>query len=228
LANINTAPAHPLPPANDPAQAQHPAPKPKPRRRPSKEFAIAAKHRQEQQRYTNFHHRPTKEKDTLWLCEFCEYEAIFGVKPHALIRQYEIKDRKERKRMEEKRRLLEKAKAKNRKGKKGSKKGVSNANSTNVGNAQGGHGRDTYDPNLPPPGGLAGEEEFFDEDFEGEDYDPGDEVEFDEAYYQAQQQGPHQLPQPPPPPLPVSGTTATAGRGSADTGPGGGPGKRVG
>jgi len=38
-----------------------------------------------------------------------------------LIRQYEIKDRKERRRLAEKRRLLEKAKLKGRKGKKQSK-----------------------------------------------------------------------------------------------------------
>lgn len=55
------------------------------------------------------------------MCEFCEYEAIFGEPPRALIRQYEIKDRKERRRLAEKRRLLEKAKMKGRKGKKATK-----------------------------------------------------------------------------------------------------------
>ena len=55
----------------------------------------------------------------IWICEFCEYESIFGEAPEALMRQYEIKDRKERRRLAEKRRLLEKAK---QKGKKNSSK----------------------------------------------------------------------------------------------------------
>ena len=44
------------------------------------------------------------------------------------MRQYEIKDRRERKRLAEKRRLLEKAKMKGRKGKKGNKNASKNAN----------------------------------------------------------------------------------------------------
>jgi hypothetical protein len=59
----------------------------------------------------------------MWICEFCEYEDIWGSRPEALIRQYEIKDRKERQKAEERRRLLEKAKQKNRKGKKNNAKG---------------------------------------------------------------------------------------------------------
>jgi hypothetical protein len=52
------------------------------------------------------------------LCEFCEYEAIFGEPPRALTRHYEVKDRKLRLQEAERRRLLEKAKAKSRKAKK--------------------------------------------------------------------------------------------------------------
>jgi hypothetical protein len=55
------------------------------------------------------------------MCEYCEYEQIFGTPPLALIKQYEKKDRKARKDEAERRRLLEKAKMKGRKGKKGSK-----------------------------------------------------------------------------------------------------------
>jgi hypothetical protein len=72
-----------------------------------------------QQEYANYHHPPRRED--IWICEFCEYEAIFGTPPLALIRQYEKKDLKEQKKQEEKRRLLEKAKMKGRKGKKGTK-----------------------------------------------------------------------------------------------------------
>ncbi|KZF23055.1 hypothetical protein L228DRAFT_142353 [Xylona heveae TC161] len=88
-------------------------------RRPGKEYAIAARQRRLQQEYNNYHHPPAPED--IWICEFCEYESIFGTPPEALVRQYEIKDRKERRRLAEKRRLLEKAKMKSRKGKKGTK-----------------------------------------------------------------------------------------------------------
>nr|POF07079.1 hypothetical protein CFP56_31703 [Quercus suber] len=163
----NYATGQPPPPA--------PAPRPKPRRRPSKEYALAARQRQLQQEYTNYHHRPVK--DNMYICEFCEYEDIFGVKPVAMIRHYEIKDRQERKKAAEKRRLLEKAKMKNRKGKKG--KGGKNNHSNNHSGAapppaQGhvSHGGQHYDPNLPP-GGAEGDE-YFEEDEYGDDYEPVD------------------------------------------------------
>lgn len=91
----------------------------KPRRRRGDVYALAARQRKLQQEYNNLQHPPAP--DNIWVCEFCEYESIFGQPPHALIRQYEIKDRKERRRLAEKRRLLEKAKLKGRKGKKQSK-----------------------------------------------------------------------------------------------------------
>lgn len=98
----------------------------KPRlRRTGKEYLLAARQRRLQQEYNNYHHPPSG--DEVWICEFCEYESIFGTPPEALIRQYEIKDRRERRRMAEKRRLLEKAKMKGRKGKKGSKNAAKNA-----------------------------------------------------------------------------------------------------
>ena len=101
----------------DPQQA-------KPRRSAAKRYARAARERRLQQEYNNYHH-PPREED-FWICEFCEYEAIFGEPPAALIRQYEIKDRKERERLAEKRRLLEKAKMKGRKGKKANKNQAKN------------------------------------------------------------------------------------------------------
>lgn len=89
------------------------------RRTAEKEYMIAARQRREQQEFQNYHHPPAPEDE--WICEFCEYERIFGCPPAALIRQYEIKDRRIRKQEAERRRLLEKAKMKGRKGKKGSK-----------------------------------------------------------------------------------------------------------
>ena len=100
------------------AGQQNPAPR-KPRRSAAKQYAIAARQRRLQQEYKNYNHPPKPEE--VWICEFCEYEAIFGTPPEALIRQYEIKDRRERRRLAEKRRLLEKAKMKGKKGKKGNK-----------------------------------------------------------------------------------------------------------
>lgn len=91
----------------------------RPRRSRDSIYASAARRRKMQQQYTNIHNPPGPEE--FWICEFCEYEAIFGEPPRALIRQYEIKDRKERRRLAEKRRLLEKAKMKGRKGKKATK-----------------------------------------------------------------------------------------------------------
>ena len=96
------------------------APPKKTRRRlAAKEYLIAARQRREQQKWRNDHH-PIPREDQ-WTCEFCEYEQIFGTPPVALIKQYEIKDRQARKQEAEKRRLLEKAKMKGRKGKKGHK-----------------------------------------------------------------------------------------------------------
>lgn len=92
----------------------------KKKKSPGSIYALAARQRKIQQQYANLHHPPAAED--IWICEFCEYESIFGHPPEALIRQYEIKDRKERKRLAEKRRLLEKAKMKGRKGKKATKK----------------------------------------------------------------------------------------------------------
>lgn len=98
----------------------------KTRRSPGSLYALAARQRRLQQQYTNLHHPPSLED--IWICEFCEYESIFGRPPEALIRQYEIKDRKERRRLAEKRRLLEKAKMKGRKGKKSAKNASAKGN----------------------------------------------------------------------------------------------------
>lgn len=97
----------------------------RPKRSRDSIYALAARRRKIQQHYTNIHNPPSPED--FWMCEFCEYEAIFGEPPRALIRQYEIKDRKERRRLAEKRRLLEKAKMKGRKGKKATKNAAKQA-----------------------------------------------------------------------------------------------------
>ncbi|KAF2729810.1 hypothetical protein EJ04DRAFT_446473 [Polyplosphaeria fusca] len=156
--NINGAP-HPPSAKNGRGQKGVPggqqAPR-KPRRSASKLYALAARKRRVQQEYANFHNPPASP----WICEFCEYEDIFGMPPTALIRQYEMKDRKERKRLAEKKRLLEKARMKGRKGKKASKKAQNNAQQNQ----------------NPPPGGYdrrmddgtydGQEEDYYEDDFD--------------------------------------------------------------
>ncbi|MCJ1307987.1 hypothetical protein MMC25_001637 [Agyrium rufum] len=145
----------------------------KPRRSPSKRYALAARERRLQQQHNNYYH-PPKEED-IWICEFCEYESIFGCKPEALIRQYEIKDRRERKRLAEKRRLLEKAKLKGRKGKKGSKKGAGGGNN-NVGSnvthaTQSSTGSQNQQPGSAKSGYSQNQGTQVGDDFLADDYD---------------------------------------------------------
>ncbi|KAF1941375.1 hypothetical protein EJ02DRAFT_204314 [Clathrospora elynae] len=163
--NMNGAAACPPPAPNGTARRpmgappqQAPPPR-KPRRSAAKLYQRAARKRRIQQEYANLHSPPS----TPWICEFCEYADIFGHPPRALIRQYEMKDRKERKRLAEKRRLLEKARMKGRKGKKASKKAQDNTS-----NAQ--------DNQKSPPGGyeprddegsLDAQDDYYDDDYDG-------------------------------------------------------------
>lgn len=153
------------------AGAQPSSAKPRRKRNPAREYALAARQRRLQQEYTNFHHPPTR--DQIWICEFCEYESIFGHPPEALMRQYEIKDRQERKRLAEKRRLLEKARQKGRKGKKSGKSKGGNGGSVNHGGAisgqnsasqQAGAYEQQLDPNNMPLHDELGDD-YLDEDY---------------------------------------------------------------
>lgn len=139
-------------------------------KRNGNQYLLAARERRLQQRYKNYHHPPSG--DEIWICEFCEYESIFGAPPEALVRQYEIKDMKERRRLAEKRRLLEKAKMKGRKGKKGGKGATSKspaaATTPNQQHApQQPHGAMADPTQLHGQGGPSDgymRDEFFDED----------------------------------------------------------------
>ncbi|KAI9664285.1 MAG: hypothetical protein M1829_005840 [Trizodia sp. TS-e1964] len=119
-------------------------------RRTGKDYLIAARQRRSRQESNNNHHPPNTED--FWICEFCEYESIFGSPPEALMRQYEIKDRKERRRLAAKQRLLEKAKMKGRKNKKGTKAAVAAkaaANSASHNNQQTTAQQHQHVPNPP-------------------------------------------------------------------------------
>ncbi|KAJ5134166.1 hypothetical protein N7448_000812 [Penicillium atrosanguineum] len=142
-----TSPGTQPPPAGDQGSLGR-----KKKRSPSSIYALSARQRKIQQQYTNIHHPPALED--IWICEFCEYESIFGHPPEALIRQYEIKDRKERKRLAEKKRLLEKAKMKGRKTKKAPK----NAKNASQGSYQQGYDRASVDHSSTAGSGLHDDE----------------------------------------------------------------------
>lgn len=133
----------------------------KKKRSPGSIYALAARQRRIQQQYTNLHHPPSMED--IWICEFCEYESIFGRPPEALIRQYEIKDRKERKRLAEKKRLLEKAKMKGRKNKKATKNSSKNAHHAGY---QHGYDRAPGDQPVDEPG--VHEDDYCENEYEEE------------------------------------------------------------
>lgn len=80
---------------------------------------MAAQHRR--QVAAQSYYNSTPKPQDIWICEFCEYERIFGKPPRALIRNYEIKDRQHRQEEADRKRLLEKAKSKSRKAKKNGK-----------------------------------------------------------------------------------------------------------
>lgn len=106
--------AAPKPAGVRPAQSRMKA-----RRRLDKELEEAARRRR-QAAADSFFNNPPRKQD-VWICEFCEYELIFGEPPRVLIRDYEMKDRRKRLEEAERRRLLEKAKAKSRKSRKNGK-----------------------------------------------------------------------------------------------------------
>lgn len=69
------------------------------------------------------------EKETIWICQFCEFESIFGFAPLALINGYTERVRAARRAALERKRLLEKARSKGKKKKKAQPKSTtSNVN----------------------------------------------------------------------------------------------------
>ncbi|OBR08663.1 hypothetical protein CH63R_07428 [Colletotrichum higginsianum IMI 349063] len=132
----STHAGQPTAPTSKP-NAQPGASKKKSRCRAEKELRMAAKQRRQEAEY-KYYNNPPKPED-MWICEFCEYERIFGEPPFALIRQYEIKDQKARRKEEERKRLLEKAKAKSRKGKKPAKSPGKAPSPQNLSQDQGGN-----------------------------------------------------------------------------------------
>lgn len=133
---------------------------PRPRRTPAqrqqrldREYMAAARERREATAHQNYRNPPLA-KDA-WICEFCEYERIFGEPPVQLVRQYERKDRLKRKKEAEHRRLLEKVKSKGRKGRKSKSKAA-------------------QQPAVNAPVDNSYEAEFHNDDYYEDDYDDED------------------------------------------------------
>lgn len=165
---------------------QPPAVPPKPRRTPEERYLAAARARRQQTQAYNKRH-PPKDED-VWICHFCEYEAIFGTPPKALVRQYEIKERKQRRLEAQRRAQWERMKKGKHKGKKSGK-----APAKNNGNVAGGgagaaavagpaaHGG-MHHPHAPAgagPGGSVGPGEHHQDNHgvDGETY-------YDDEYYE--------------------------------------------
>lgn len=146
----------PRPPGNQPPPVEQPPPLSR-----TEQYRLAAQDRRRSQRAINV--RQLREKKEVTLCEFCEFKAIWLYTPRFLIRRYEERDLKRRQDIENRRRLLEKAKAKSRKTKKGGKgqKGATPSQSTGLNNP-------TYDPafddGIAPEDAQSPGEEYFDDD----------------------------------------------------------------
>lgn len=160
-------------PAKGAASAQHqqaPAQKSS-RRSATKEYIAAAKARRRETQLYNKRHPPKPEE--IWICHFCEYEAIFGHPPEALVRQYEVKDRKQRQLEEQRRAQWERMKKGKHKGKKSSK--LPGKSSSAAQDAH--HGVDSRGAPVNHYGhGAQGDEYYDDEYYEDEEYDPEEEV----------------------------------------------------
>jgi hypothetical protein len=152
-----------------PSGSAQPPPAPsqpkKTRKQLNMELAQAAKDRRREKLIEN-RHNPPDDKD-IWICEFCEYEAIFKEPPKALIRKYELNARKARKQEEERRRLLQKAKERSRKGKKSNKPAP--AKNNNLAQESTTHHADA---NAPPSDQLDGHGAEGDEHYDEEEYEP--------------------------------------------------------
>jgi hypothetical protein len=148
-------------------QNQHAAPPPKASRRSAtKEYLAAAKARRRETQLYNKRHPPKPED--MWVCHFCEYEWIFGHPPEALVRAYEIKERKQRQLEEQRRAQWERMKKGKHKGRKNSKLPAKNSNA-----AQDAHhhadGRGVAGDHYDHAGQ---EEEYYDDEYyDDEEYD---------------------------------------------------------
>ncbi|KAK2075012.1 hypothetical protein P8C59_009173 [Phyllachora maydis] len=157
------------------------------RKKEKKMLQRQAKERERQTKRKNMLNPPRREE--MWLCEFCEYAAIFGVRPRAYEERYERKEMQERRQQQERKANLAKRLSNPRKPAKKGKAAArsSGANSVNPGHE---HAQDrlteaessNHDLVFPTP---TAEEEYFDEydeEEEVEDYGPNHELPLEEHH----------------------------------------------
>ncbi|KAF3928008.1 hypothetical protein AA313_de0200671 [Arthrobotrys entomopaga] len=119
-----------------------------PQQQKKKSAARAAARREFLQQQRLRQRQASGNKGEIWICEFCEYEAIFGQPPEALMRQYDIRDRKERRERKEAENRRRRAEERlQRKGRKTSTK--NGKNKQHVHNAA--HINSHNAPPPPPP-----------------------------------------------------------------------------
>jgi hypothetical protein len=176
-----------------PKQAQK---KKKTRGKLSKQLEEQARERQREQELRNYQN-PPKDGD-IYICPFCEFEGINGYKPKYLIRAFELKERKKRLEDERRQRLLEKAKARARKGKKGKLPAKNHNFSENQTQSSG-----DAPPMNPNPSEDTRSEDYDDYGDEGEEFAGGEEDVGGEP--------PTQRARPEPPPVAVPVGVGTSG-----------------
>ncbi|KAK3335663.1 hypothetical protein B0T19DRAFT_436497 [Cercophora scortea] len=138
----------------------------------AKEYAAAARARRRETQSYNKRHPP--KPDEIWICHFCEYESIFGHPPEALVRQYEIKDRKQRQLEQQRKAQWERLKKGKHKGKKSNKlPPKTNDAAQDLHQPAGSHGAPM---NGSYSQGTQSEEYYDDEDYEDEDYEPDEDI----------------------------------------------------
>lgn len=142
------------------------------RRGSARDYTIAAMARRRETQLNN-RRNPPKPED-VWICYFCDYEQIFGQPPAALVRQYEIKDRKQRQADQRLKANWEKMKKGKHKGKKSSKLPTKSDVGHDGHHNGGGH-------SLPMQSNCSQDtqsEEYEDDDYEDDDqeYDPEDDM----------------------------------------------------
>jgi hypothetical protein len=148
------------PAATAESKAAAPIPKPplskeKILQRLSKRLDEQARTRRREQEARN---RLQPPRSDAYVCAFCEFEMIQNYPPKYLIREHELKERRSHKEAEKRKRLLDKAKAKRKKGKKGK-----NTKAANEGEVQA-----SLDNQAPPMNESQSQEtrsDAYDEDY---------------------------------------------------------------
>lgn len=152
-------------------QGSPPASQKQSQRSLAREYNAAAKARRRDTQLYNKRHPP--KPDEIWICHFCEYESIFGHPPEALVRQYEIKDRKQRQLEQQRRAQWERMKKGKHKGKKNSKLPAKSNTAHDPHHTTGNHGAPMHSNHSQ---GTQSEEYYDDEEYDEEEYDPEDDV----------------------------------------------------